>query len=29
MSWAEDTSMVFALFNVAESFRYITKYGIF
>jgi len=29
MSWAEDTSMVFALFNVAETFRYITKYGIF
>jgi glycosyltransferase involved in cell wall biosynthesis len=29
MSWAEDTSMVFALFNVAESFRYIMKYGIF
>jgi glycosyltransferase involved in cell wall biosynthesis len=29
MSWAEDTSMVFVLFNVAESFRYIKKYGIF
>lgn len=29
MSWAEDTAMVFVLFNVAESFRYITKYGIF
>ena len=29
MSWAEDTSMVFILFNIAESFRYITKYGIF
>ena len=29
MSWAEDTSMVFILFNVAESYRYITKYGIF
>ena len=29
MSWAEDTSMVFVLFNVAESYRYITKYGIF
>ena len=29
MSWAEDTSMVFILFNLAESYRYITKYGIF
>ena len=29
MSWAEDTSMVFVLFNLAESYRYITKYGIF
>jgi glycosyltransferase involved in cell wall biosynthesis len=29
MSWAEDTSMLFVLFNVAESYRYITKYGIF
>lgn len=29
MSWNEDTSMVFILFNVAESYRYITKYGIF
>jgi len=29
MSWAEDTSMVFILFNVAETYRYITKYGIF
>ena len=29
MSWAEDTSMVFILFNIVESFRYITKYGIF
>ena len=28
LSWAEDTSMIFVLFNVAESFRYITKYGI-
>ena len=27
--WAEDTSMVFVLFNVAESYRYITRYGIF
>jgi glycosyltransferase involved in cell wall biosynthesis len=29
MSWQEDTSMVFVLFNIAESYRYITKYGIF
>jgi glycosyltransferase involved in cell wall biosynthesis len=29
MSWAEDTSMVFILFNVAKSYRFITKYGIF
>ena len=29
MSWSEDTSMVFVLFNVAESYRYIIKYGIF
>ena len=28
MSWDEDASMVFVLFNVAESYRYITKYGI-
>ena len=29
MSWAEDTSMVFILFNIAESYRYITINGIF
>ena len=29
MCWAEDTTMVFVLFNVAESYRYIIKYGIF
>jgi hypothetical protein len=29
MTWSEDTSMVFVLFNVAKSYRYITKYGIF
>jgi glycosyltransferase involved in cell wall biosynthesis len=29
MSFAEDTSMVFVLFNVAESFKYISKYGIY
>ena len=27
--WAEDTSMLFILFNIANSYRYITKYGIF
>ena len=27
--WAEDTSMLFVLLNVAESYRYITIYGIF
>ena len=29
MNWGEDSSMVFILFNMAESFRYILKYGIF
>ena len=29
ISWSEDTSMVFVLFNVAKSYRYIKKYGIF
>jgi glycosyltransferase involved in cell wall biosynthesis len=29
VNWAEDTSMVFLLFNIAESYRYVTKYGIF
>ena len=29
MSWNEDTSMVFVLFSVAKSYRYITRYGIF
>jgi glycosyltransferase involved in cell wall biosynthesis len=29
LSWAEDTSMVFILFNIAQSYRYVTKYGIF
>ena len=27
--WGEDTSMVFILFSLAESYRYIDKYGIF
>ena len=29
MSWAEDTSMVFALFNIANSYKFISKYGVF
>ena len=29
MSWAEDTSIVFILFNIAGSFKYISKYGVF
>ena len=29
MSWAEDTSIVFILFNIARSFKYISKYGVF
>jgi glycosyltransferase involved in cell wall biosynthesis len=29
LNWGEDSSMLFILFNVAESFRYIIKYGIF
>ena len=29
ISWYEDTLMVFILFNLAKSYRYITKYGIF
>ena len=29
VNWAEDTSMVFLLFNIAESYKYVTKYGIF
>ena len=28
MSWAEDTSMNYIIFNVAESFKFISKYGI-
>ena len=27
--WGEDSSILFILFNMAESFRYIIKYGIF
>ena len=29
ISWAEDTSMVFILFNIAKSYKFISKYGIF
>ena len=29
ISWAEDTSMVFILFNIANSYKFISKYGIF
>lgn len=29
MSWAEDTSMVFILFNIAQSYKYISNYGVF
>jgi hypothetical protein len=29
MSWAEDTSMVFALFNIAQSYKFTSKYGVF
>ena len=28
MSWAEDTSMIFILFNIAKSFKFISKYGV-
>ena len=29
VTWAEDTSMVFIIFNIAQSFKFIRKYGIF
>ena len=29
MSWAEDSSMVFVLFNIAKSYKFISKYGVF
>ena len=29
VNWAEDTAMVFLLFNIASSYKYVTKYGIF
>ena len=28
LSWAEDTSIVFIIFNIAKSFKFINKYGI-
>jgi hypothetical protein len=28
LSWAEDTSILFIIFNLAKSFKYIYKYGI-
>ena len=28
MSWAEDTSMIFIIFNIANSFRFVDKYGV-
>ena len=29
ISWAEDTSMIFIIFNIAKSYKFISKYGIF
>jgi glycosyltransferase involved in cell wall biosynthesis len=29
ISWAEDTAMIFILFNIASSYKFISKYGIF
>ena len=29
MSWAEDTTMNFVIFNIANNFKFILKYGIF
>jgi glycosyltransferase involved in cell wall biosynthesis len=28
MSWAEDTSMIFIIFNIAKSFKFVDKYGV-
>ena len=28
MSWAEDTSMLFIIYNIAQSYKFINKYGI-
>ena len=29
VTWAEDTSMVFVIFSIAQSFKYVKKYGLF
>ena len=29
VSWAEDTSMIFIIFNIAKSYKFISKYGVF
>lgn len=29
ISWAEDTAMIFIIFNIASSYKFISKYGIF
>ena len=29
VSWAEDTSMIFIIFNIAQSFKFVRKYGLF
>ena len=28
MSWAEDTSIIFVIFNIAKSFKFVDKYGL-
>lgn len=28
MSWAEDTSMIFIIFNIAKSYKFVDKYGV-
>ena len=29
ITWAEDTSMIFVIFSIAQSFKFVLKYGIF
>lgn len=29
MSWAVDTSIIFVFFNIAKSYKYVRRYGIF
>ena len=29
LSWGEDTSIMFIIFNIARSLRYLRKYGVF